>query len=106
MTKELFALLSAGLVALLALLAVLGVLAHRRRQRDVEPPLPWIDAAPTLVVGGTRDALVPAKVIREVLRARPDWHGHVLDDRRHVLMLEDPEGYLELVDRWHAESAA
>lgn len=49
MTKELFALLSAGLVALLALLAVLGVLAHRRRQRDVEPPLPWIDAAPTLV---------------------------------------------------------
>jgi pimeloyl-ACP methyl ester carboxylesterase len=61
---------------------------------------------PTLVVGGTRDALVPAKVLRAVLRARPDWHGHVLDDRRHVLMLEDPEGYLDLVGRWHREGAA
>ncbi|WP_306232420.1 hypothetical protein [Agrococcus beijingensis] len=55
MTKELFALLSAGFVALLALAAVLGILAKRRRQRDIEAPLPWIDAAlidavPTLVV--------------------------------------------------------
>jgi hypothetical protein len=50
MTKELFALLSAGFVALLALAAVLGILAKRRRQRDIEPPLPWIDAAPSLVV--------------------------------------------------------
>ena len=61
---------------------------------------------PTLVVGGTRDALVPAKVLRAVLRARPDWRGHVLDDRRHVLMLEDPQGYLDLVGRWHDELAA
>jgi hypothetical protein len=50
MTKELFALLSAGFVALLALAAVLGILAKRRRQRDIEPPLPWTDAVPSLVV--------------------------------------------------------
>jgi hypothetical protein len=50
MTKEAFALLSAGLVALLAVLAVLGVLAHRRRQRDIEPPSPWTDTVPALVV--------------------------------------------------------
>ena len=50
MTKETFALLCAGLVALLAALAVVGVLARRRRQRDIEPPLPWTDAAPALVV--------------------------------------------------------
>jgi pimeloyl-ACP methyl ester carboxylesterase len=56
--------------------------------------------APTLVLGGTHDALVPAKVLRAVLAARPDWEGHVLDDRRHALMLEDPDGYLDLVDRW------
>ena len=28
---------------------------------------------------------------------RSDWVGHVLDDRRHALMLEAPEEYLELV---------
>ncbi|MGY3129022.1 hypothetical protein ACVWW9_002551 [Agrococcus sp. UYP33] len=50
MTKELFALLCAGFVALLAAFAVLGVLARRRRQRDIEAPQPWIQAVPTLVV--------------------------------------------------------
>lgn len=50
MTKELFALLSAAFVAVLAIAAVLGVLAHRRRQRDIEPPAAWSDAEPTLVV--------------------------------------------------------
>lgn len=58
--------------------------------------------APTLVLGGTQDALVPAKVLRAVLAERPDWEGHLLDDRRHALMLEDPEGYLEVLDRWEA----
>ncbi len=58
--------------------------------------------APTLVVGGTQDALVPAKTLRAVLARRPDWQGHVLDDRRHALMLEDPASYLDLVERWRA----
>ena len=62
--------------------------------------------APTLVLGGTQDALVPAKVLRSVLAARPDWEGHVLDDRRHALMLEDPESYLRLFDTWHESAAA
>lgn len=56
--------------------------------------------APTLVLGGTADALVPARVLRQVLRSRPDWHGHLLDDRRHALMMESPEEYLHLVGRW------
>lgn len=49
MTKELFALLCAAFVALLAVLAITGLLARRRRQRDIEAPTPWIDAAPVLV---------------------------------------------------------
>lgn len=56
--------------------------------------------APTLVLGGTADALVPARVLRQVLKSRPDWHGHVLDERRHALMMERPEEYLDLVERW------
>ena len=64
--------------------------------------------APTLVLGGTRDALVPAKVLRAVLARRPDWEGHVVDDRRHALMLEDPQAYLDLFSAWRdaAERAA
>ena len=57
--------------------------------------------APTLVLGGTADALVPARVLRTVLARRPDWTGRVLDDRRHALMLEDPATYLEEFARWH-----
>jgi pimeloyl-ACP methyl ester carboxylesterase len=64
--------------------------------------------APTLVVGGTRDALVPSRTLRSVLARRPDWVGHVLDDRRHALMLEDPQLYLQLVAAFRsgAERAA
>lgn len=57
-------------------------------------------AAPTLVLGGTHDALVPARVLRAVLAARSDWQGRVLDDRRHALMLEDPDAYLRLFNAW------
>jgi pimeloyl-ACP methyl ester carboxylesterase len=59
---------------------------------------------PTLLLGGTHDALVPAKVLRAVLARRPDWEGHVLDDRRHALMMEDPQGYLELFTTWRRAS--
>ena len=64
--------------------------------------------APTLLLGGTRDALVPAKVLRAVLARRRDWEGHVVDERRHALMLEDPELYLDLFTSWRlgAERAA
>lgn len=59
--------------------------------------------APTLILGGTADALVPAKVLRQVLARRRDWSGHVLDDRRHALMMEAPEEYLALVRAWSAD---
>ncbi len=61
---------------------------------------------PTLVLGGTHDALVPARVLRAVLAERPDWEGHVLDDRRHALMLEDPEAYLRIFNDWQADAVA
>jgi pimeloyl-ACP methyl ester carboxylesterase len=84
-----------------ALLTALRSIAHlwtdpRRAWRAIDRV-----AAPTLLLGGTADALVPAKVLRAVLARRPDWTGRVLDDRRHALMLEDPEGYLEEFARWH-----
>lgn len=62
--------------------------------------------APTLLLGGTADALVPARVLREVLAARPDWTGEVITDRRHALMLSEPEEYLDHVTWWRAETPA
>ncbi|CAN5537980.1 hypothetical protein BH11ACT8_BH11ACT8_07460 [soil metagenome] len=62
-----------------------------------------IDAvqAPTLLLGGTADALVAARVLRRVLARRPEWTGAVLDGHRHALMLDAPEVFLEEVARWH-----
>lgn len=59
--------------------------------------------APTLVLGGTADALVPARVLRKVLARRADWAGEVLDDHRHALMLDAPKEYLARVAAWRAE---
>ena len=58
--------------------------------------------APTLLLGGTADALVPARVLRRVLAARPDWHGRVITDRRHALMLSEPHEFLTHVEEWVA----
>lgn len=57
---------------------------------------------PTLVLGGTADALVPARVLRKVLARRGDWSGEVLDDHRHALMLDAPQEYLARVAAWRA----
>ena len=89
-----------------ALLRSLGSIARSW----LDPRRAWraIDAvtAPTMVLGGTADALVPARVLRQVLARRPDWEGHVLDDRRHALMMESPSDYLDLLERWYSASAA
>lgn len=63
-------------------------------------------AAPTLLLGGTADALVPARVLRAVVARRTDWTGRVLDDRRHALMLEDPALYLQEVRAWQEATTA
>ncbi|GAB2766458.1 alpha/beta fold hydrolase [Nocardioides salsibiostraticola] len=64
-----------------------------------------IDAitVPTIILGGTADALVPAQVLRKVLVRRPDWTGAVIDERRHALMLEDPAEFLDQVAAWRNE---
>ncbi len=63
--------------------------------------------APTLLLGGTADALVPARVLRKVLARRTDWHGAVLDDHRHAIMLDRPSEFLDRFAQWRdvAESA-
>jgi pimeloyl-ACP methyl ester carboxylesterase len=60
--------------------------------------------APTLIVQGARDRLVPLVATRELVRHRPDWTLAVIDDSGHVPMLEHAERFVELVEPWLAAS--
>jgi pimeloyl-ACP methyl ester carboxylesterase len=58
--------------------------------------------APTLVVHGEKDRVVPLSAARRLVEVRPDWELHVFPGLGHVPMMEDPKGFLEVVRRWLA----
>jgi pimeloyl-ACP methyl ester carboxylesterase len=58
--------------------------------------------APTLVVHGEKDRVIPLSASRRLVEIRPDWELHVFAGLGHVPMMEDPEGFLEVVRRWLA----
>jgi pimeloyl-ACP methyl ester carboxylesterase len=75
----------------------------------------WIRAArvraPTLVVHGELDRIIPLAMARELVRRRPGWKLEVLEGAGHVPMMETPELFMTVVNRWTAiriapESAA
>jgi hypothetical protein len=93
MSKEAFALLCAGFVALLALLAALGIWLRRRRQRDIAAPIGWADVAPTLVV--------PALYVATTRAGQPYERifAHGLGVRGRTDLAIDAEGAQLLADR-------
>jgi len=75
----------------------------------------WIRAAkvqaPTLVIHGELDRIIPLAMARELVRRRPDWKLEVLEGVGHVPMMETPDLFMTVVNRWSAyriapESAA
>jgi pimeloyl-ACP methyl ester carboxylesterase len=58
--------------------------------------------APTLIVHGARDRVVPVSASRKLVELRPDWELHVFPELGHVPMMEDPQAFLEVVRRWLA----
>ena len=58
--------------------------------------------APTLVVAGAQDRLVPMSAIRQLGRLRPDWTVEVLDDVGHVPQIEAPRETAALIRDWLA----
>jgi glycerol-3-phosphate dehydrogenase len=56
--------------------------------------------APTLVIQGARDRLVPLMASRLLAQQRPDWRLEVLEDIGHVAQLEDPGRFVAIIDRW------
>lgn len=62
--------------------------------------------APTLLVHGRQDRLVPYQAALRVGSLRPDWDVRVLDDVGHIAMLEVPRAFTELVLGWSIRAAA
>lgn len=63
-------------------------------------------AAPTLLVHGTHDRLVPVSFARDAARLRPDWRLHELDGCGHVPQLERVGELVELVTAWAGDNPA
>jgi pimeloyl-ACP methyl ester carboxylesterase len=62
--------------------------------------------APTLVVHGSLDRLIPVAAARELARRRPDWELKVLEGVGHVPMMETPELLLDTLAGWRGYPAA
>jgi pimeloyl-ACP methyl ester carboxylesterase len=63
-------------------------------------------SAPTLVVHGDLDRLIPVLAARDLIRRRPDWTLEVLEGVGHVPMMETPELFLRVVNHWMAYKLA
>ncbi|MFI5281695.1 MAG: alpha/beta fold hydrolase [Candidatus Dormibacterales bacterium] len=57
-------------------------------------------AAPTLVVHGSLDRLIPVGAARDLVARRPDWQIRVLDGVGHVPMMEVPAMLMDAVNEW------
>jgi pimeloyl-ACP methyl ester carboxylesterase len=68
-------------------------------QADIRPKLPRI-AAPTLVVWGSHDPLVPLSLGRQLAAAIPGARLAVLPDTGHNPMIERPQTFNRLVDNF------
>jgi len=56
--------------------------------------------APTLIIHGSLDRLIPLAAARELARRRPDWTLDVLDGVRHVPMMEAPDMFIAALNAW------
>lgn len=62
--------------------------------------------APTLLIHGTEDRLVPLSFVEAVARERDDWHLAVYDDCGHVPMLEHPDRFVATITGWLGQDPA
>ena len=79
--------------------AARSIIALLARRRHVEKMIAAI-RAPTLVVQGTEDRLVPLAASRATVARRPGWSLAVFDGVGHVPQLEAPGRFVETVGRW------
>jgi len=58
--------------------------------------------APTLVIHGRLDRVIPVSAAVDLCRRRPDWDLEILEDVGHVPMLETPGLFMETLNAWSA----
>ena len=56
--------------------------------------------APTLVIHGSLDRLIPVSAAIELGRRRPDWELKILEGVGHVPMMETPTLFMEALEAW------
>jgi pimeloyl-ACP methyl ester carboxylesterase len=56
--------------------------------------------APTLVVHGDVDRLIPLVAARDLIRRRPDWTLEIFEGVGHVPMMETPNLFVKVVNQW------
>ncbi|HEX7263825.1 MAG TPA: alpha/beta hydrolase [Candidatus Dormibacteraeota bacterium] len=59
--------------------------------------------APTLVVHGSMDRVVPVAAARDLVRRRPDWTLRIIEGAGHVPMMETPKQFLNVLYEWLAD---
>jgi pimeloyl-ACP methyl ester carboxylesterase len=56
--------------------------------------------APTLVIHGSLDRLIPVAAAQELARRRPDWTLEILQGVGHVPMMETPDLFMSALNAW------
>lgn len=56
--------------------------------------------APSLIIHGSLDRVIPVAAARELHRRRPDWVLKILDGVGHVPMMETPDLFMDTVSAW------
>jgi pimeloyl-ACP methyl ester carboxylesterase len=56
--------------------------------------------APTLVIHGSLDRLIPVAAAKELVRRRPDWTLKILEGVGHVPMMETPDLFMQALNEW------
>ena len=56
--------------------------------------------APTLVIHGSLDRVIPIAAAKELARRRPDWALEILEGVGHVPMMESPNEFMSALNAW------
>ena len=56
--------------------------------------------APTLVIHGSLDRVIPVAAAKELVRRRPDWALEILSGVGHVPMMESPHEFMTALNAW------
>jgi pimeloyl-ACP methyl ester carboxylesterase len=81
---------------LVAARSLMNVASQPRRYEAV---MSAIDA-PVLLIGGTRDPVVPLASIRAAAAGNPGWETVIMEDVGHTAQLEKPHAVVPIVRRW------